>query len=218
MRPTMTEYSLPRSKTRRELTPESFAQLLFALHPERAMAAERYEHVRQALLVFFTFRGAVDPPQLTDETINRVARRLAEGKEIFTENPLSYFYGVARNVWRETVAHPVTTQSLDDFLPPDKHHIPDPHELLTQAQEQRAFEQRLTCLERCLQTLPPKDRDLMLAYYQGTGSTKIENRQDLAAQYGISLKTLRNKTSRLRCELAVCVRNCLAEAESARKR
>lgn len=205
----MTDPLLSRSKVRRDLTPESFAQLLAALHPERAQAAERYEQVRQALLVFFTFRGAVDPPELADETINRVARRLAEGKEIFAENSVSYFYGVARNVWRETVAHPVTLQPLDDFFPPDKQHVPSPHELFTQREEQQAFEQRLICLERCLQTLPPKDRDLMLAYYQGTGSAKIENRQDLAAQFGISLKTLRNKTSHLRSALAICVRACL---------
>jgi DNA-directed RNA polymerase specialized sigma24 family protein len=67
----------------------------------------------------------------------------------------------------------------------------------------------LTCLEHCLQKLPPPDRDLLLAYYQGTGSAKIENRQQLAARFGISLKTLRNKTSRLRSDLALCVRNCL---------
>ncbi|MBL8203259.1 MAG: hypothetical protein JNM09_03455 [Blastocatellia bacterium] len=209
----MTEDSLPRSKVRSDLTPESFTQLLSALHQERTQAAEQYEHIRQALMVYFTFRGAFDPLELADETINRVARRVTEGKEIFTQNPLSYFYGVARNVWREVLAHPVTTQPLDEAPSLDKHHSPDPHELLMQAEEQRTAEQRLRCLESCLQRLPSQDRDLMLAYYQGTGGAKIENRQDLAARFGITLKTLRNKTSLLRGELALCLHRCLGAKE-----
>mgnify|MGYP000893565519 CR=1 FL=1 len=214
----MTEHLRPQSRERRELTPETFARLLAALHPERAQAAEQYEHIRQSLLVFYTFRGAPDPLELADETINRVARRLTEGQEIFTQNPVSYFYGVARNVWREVVARPVLNQPLDDPLPLDKQISLNPHELLMQAEDRRAFEHRLNCLEKCLLKLPPQDRDLMLAYYQGTGSAKIENRQDLATQFGISLKTLRNKTSKLRSELATCVRNCLAGDDATEKR
>jgi DNA-directed RNA polymerase specialized sigma24 family protein len=205
----MPEPSLPRTKARRELTTQSFEQLLTALHPDRAQAAEAYEQVRQALIVFFTFRGALDPAEQADETINRVAWRLGEGQEIVTPKPLNYFYGVARNVWREALAHPATFQSLDAPLPIEKQLVPDPYNLLLRAEERSAFEQRLTCLEHCLQKLPPPDRDLLLAYYQGTGSAKIENRQELAARFGISLKTLRNKTSRLRSDLALCVRNCL---------
>ncbi|HEX4946261.1 MAG TPA: sigma-70 family RNA polymerase sigma factor [Blastocatellia bacterium] len=206
----MTGYVRPCSRLARELTPETFERLLVALHPERHLAAEQYEQIRQALIVFFTFRGALDPLELTDETINRVARRLAEGEEIFAQQPRNYFYGVARNVWREVIAQSVSMQSLDDPFPPDKQSSPDPHALLLQSEEQQDLEQRLLCLETCLQKLPKKDRDLMLAYYQGTGSGKIENRQEIAAQFGISLKTLRNKTSRLRSELAICVRYCLA--------
>lgn len=213
----MTGYGRPNSRLARELTPETFERLLVALHPDRHMAAEQYEQIRQALIVFFTFRGAPDPLELTDETINRVARRLAEGKEIFTQQPRSYFYGVARNVWREVIAQPVSTQSLDDSLLPDKQRSPDPHEMLLQLEEQQDIEQRLLCLETCLQKLPEKDRDLMLAYYQGTGSAKIENRQEIAAQFGISLKTLRNKTSRLRGELAICVRYCLTAKRTTKR-
>jgi DNA-directed RNA polymerase specialized sigma24 family protein len=203
----MIHSSSPKTKLRRELTAQAFEQLLSALHADRTKAAETYEHIRQALITFFTYRGAADPLELADETFNRVAGRLQEGAEIFAQNPLSYFYGFARNIWRERLAHPVTTEALEDArLSP---HTADPHELLVQAEERCAFERRLHCLEICLQKLAAPDRELLIAYYQGTGSAKIENRQDLANRFRITLKTLRNKTSKLRSGLVECVRRCL---------
>ena len=41
------------------------------------------------------------PEDCADETIDRVARRLAGGERIRTGDPISYFRGVARNVWHE---------------------------------------------------------------------------------------------------------------------
>lgn len=205
----MAEHSLLKSKKYRDLTQEAFDQLLLALHPDRTLAAEKYEHIRQALLTFFTFRGAPNAWELTDETINRVAWRLSEGAEIFIENPLGYFYGFARNVWREVAAQKITLESLDETPLSDKHRMPDPHEVLLQTEERHAFERRLYCLEQCLQKLSVGDRELMIEYYQGTGSIKLENRQELTVRFGITHKTLRNKTSTLRRVLAVCVRDCL---------
>ena len=110
------------------------------------------------------------------------------------------------------MARPLTTAALDETFLPDKLLTLDPHELLLQAEERRAFERRLNCLQNCLQKLSPPDRELVIEYYQGTGSAKIENRQDMAERFGIALKTLRNKTSKLRSELAECARHCLKAA------
>src|SRR5262245_65972612 len=85
------------------LTPASFDSLLAQLGPDRESAARAYLELRRALFIFFATRGAASPDEMADETINRVARRLSEGERITTENPSNYFYGVARNVWREKI-------------------------------------------------------------------------------------------------------------------
>ena len=206
----MDDGSLPKTKKHSQLTQEKFDQLLFALNPDRMAAAEMYEHIRWALITFFSCRGAANPDELTDETFNRVASRLSDGAEIFAHNPTSYFYGFARNIWREMLAKPTKLQQLDERLPHEKNLTPNPHELMEQAHERITFEQRLTHLNRCLEGLPVKDRDLLIEYYQEAGAGKIEHRQALATRFGISLKTLRNKTTLLRGKLTHCMKKSLS--------
>ncbi|HMB27307.1 MAG TPA: hypothetical protein VKS99_04340, partial [Blastocatellia bacterium] len=69
------------------LTPASFDSLLAQLGPDRESAARAYLDLRRALFIFFATRGAASPDEMTDETINRVARRLSEGERITTESP-----------------------------------------------------------------------------------------------------------------------------------
>ncbi|MFN7929585.1 MAG: hypothetical protein U0Y68_16895 [Blastocatellia bacterium] len=207
----MIQYLSPQSKKHRGLAPEAFEQLLAALAPDRETAGEQYEQVRAALVLFFTFRGARDPHELTDETINRAAGRLQAGTIISTANPVSYFYGIARNVWREMRARPLVTEALESSTSHPALTL-NPQQMLEERENMALTERRLQCLGRCLQSLTAADRELLLAYYQGTGSNKIENRQALAAYFQISLKTLRNKTSKLRGQLAECVKECLRRA------
>ncbi len=203
------DVSLPKSKRHSQLTQEKFDKLLSVLNPDREAAAELYEHIRLAMVTFFSFRGASDPEELADETLNRVASRLTDGAEIFSNNPASYFYGFARNIWFETLSKRHKFQSLDETFSNEKSTSLNPYEMLEKKIDQFDFEQRLTHLKRCLESLATKDRELLVAYYQDTGSAKIENRLALAERFGISLKTLRNKTVLLRGKLANCVRNAL---------
>jgi RNA polymerase sigma factor (sigma-70 family) len=203
------DVSLPKSKRHSQLTQEKFDKLLLALNPDRMVAAEKYEHIRQAMITFFSFRGASDPEELADETLNRVASRLADGAEIFSNNPASYFYGFARNIWFETITRKNKFQSLDETFANQKSSALNPHEVLEKQEKERDFEIRRTHLNRCLQNMAPKDRELLVEYYQDSGAVKIENRQVLAERFGISLKTLRNKTALLRAKLANCVKNTL---------
>lgn len=206
----MPETLSPKPRKRQGLTPESFEHLLNSLADDRDVAAEKYEQLRQALIAFFAFRGAAGAHELADETFNRVAGRLEEGAVIFARDPASYFFGVARNVWREDLARPDRTEQLDEHLPTVRALAPDPHSLLEEARQQREEERRLVCLRRCLDQMTPQERELIIEYYQGTGGAKIENRQLLADRFGISLKTLRNKTTLLRARLATSVAACLA--------
>ena len=205
------DVSLPKAKKHSQLTQEKFDKLLLILDPDRLDAAEMYEHLRQAMITFFSFRGASDPEELADETMNRVASRLHDGAEIFSTNPASYFYGFARNIWYETVTKKNKLQPLDETFSNQQSSALNPHEILEQRLEQRDLELRRTHLNRCLESLSAKDRELLIEYYQDTGAAKIENRQALAERFSISPKTLRNKTVLLRGKLADCVRKHLAQ-------
>ena len=75
------------------LTSEAFTKLLARLDPDRERAGEKYEDLRRTLIKFFEWRGAPFPEEQTDETFNRVARKLDEGIEI--KNIGGYCYEVA---------------------------------------------------------------------------------------------------------------------------
>jgi RNA polymerase sigma factor (sigma-70 family) len=189
------------------LTSASFDSLLAHLGPDRESAAQVYLELRRSLFMFFATRGAVNPDEMADETIYRAARRLSEGERITTENPSNYFYGVARNVWRESLAkkNVLIPLSADD---PAGRAQATPYDLLLNARERIETEIKHECLENCLGRLDPEDRKLIVSYYHFSGGQKVENRKKLAAHLGLSSNTLRQKVARLRSRLAECVIIC----------
>lgn len=191
----------------RGLTPEQFDKLLGCLAPDREAAAEQYEQLRRALVTFFEFRGALCPLDEADEVIDRVARRLGEGREIFTANPRNYFYAVARNVWRERRASPVSEVELETAPLPSSDRTP--LEILEEAEAESVRARRLSCLQSCLQKFAAAERALIVGYYEGSGGDKIRNRQLLAEQLGITVSTLRVRACRLRERLDASVKLCL---------
>lgn len=213
----MNEPLLPEKKER-PLTEEAFEQLLTALAPERNAAAEKYEQIRQALITYYTFRGATDPYGLADETFNRAAHRLRAGSVIFANQPVNYFLGIARNIWRENLAHPQKIVSFDTIPLPELINLENPQEKLLHSEQQLLAEKRFMCLTHCLQNFSPAEQELLISYYHGQGSAKMENRLELAARFGVSPKTLRNRTCLLRAKLLEHMKKCLSdnfqEAES----
>src|SRR5712692_7631031 len=83
------------------LTAKILAKLLDGLDADWERAGKKYEDLRRTLIRFFEWRGAPFPDDHTDETFNRVARRLDEGVEI--KNMGGYCYEVARRVCLETL-------------------------------------------------------------------------------------------------------------------
>lgn len=202
----MDRQSLPKKKKRYALSKGHLDQLLHALNSDPIVAAEQYEQIRLALTTYFTFRGAPDPLELCDEVFDRAMRRLSEGAGIFVEQPMAYFYGIARNVWREVLAKPPAALSIEEDFLPEAGHANNPFTLLMVAEEQAELEERVKNLEHCLQQLSAKDSELILAYYNDFDQAKIEHRQILAARFNITMKTLRNKTTLLRAKLAECMK------------
>src|ERR1043165_1611062 len=64
------------------LTQEAFDKLLIALGGDRDSGSEKYLELRTNLTRFFEWRGCSFPEDHADETINRMAKKVAEGEEI----------------------------------------------------------------------------------------------------------------------------------------
>lgn len=182
------------------LTQEAFDKLLVALGGDRESAAQKYVEIRSNLVRFFEWRGCSFPEDHADETINRIAKRVAEGEEIL--NYSGYSLGVARLLLleinkgrqREQLALAEIGQASEFY------------------EEADDGERRLVCLRSCLQTLTTDNRDLILEYYQGEKGEKIQNRKKLMDRLGIPVNTLRMRALRLREKLQSCVEECAGGA------
>ena len=192
-----------------ELDKEALNGLLARLDADRQRAGEKYELIRAQLIKFFECRGCVSPRDLADETINRVARKIMEGEQIHPDALAGYFYGVARNVFREHLRSLEREAPLLDDLPPSEHPSTDPIELGQRQTERLNLERRLECLESCVKHLPPEHRTLIISYYEGEERVKIENRRRMAQALGIPINILRIRVHRIREKLERCVIGCL---------
>jgi RNA polymerase sigma factor (sigma-70 family) len=193
-----------------ELNASAFSLLLAQLDPDWDRAGEKYTLICKKLVKFFECRGSAIPADLADETINRVARSLQQGKEIHATDPALYFYGVARNVLREAYnGHEQNFISVDEVALRD-HPSDDPGQNIDRAHECYLHERRLECLEQCLQELPPEARALFLAYHQGERRSRIEHRRAIAKHLGITVNALKVRVHRLRNTLRHRINNLIA--------
>jgi DNA-directed RNA polymerase specialized sigma24 family protein len=191
------------------LTPEGFDALLGQLDPNRDRAGLLYETIRRKLVRLFEWRGCGSPEDLADETINRVARRLAEGVELRSSDPYGYFCGVAHLVYKEVLRR----SSRENRLLAEGGGWPAP----SFDDGAEPSDGRLDGLRRCLEQLAPDQRDLVLRYYQGkndpgkspAGDNNIRNRQTLAGEVGIPMNALRIRVHRIRRKLETCVHDRL---------
>jgi DNA-directed RNA polymerase specialized sigma24 family protein len=187
--------------SRREdgLTAEGFAALLVQLDPAPELAAEKYETIRRKLIRLFEWRGCIAPEDLADETINRVARRLAEGIELRSNDPYGYFCGVAHLVYKEVLRRAAREHRAIEG---------QGWQAASVAAEDEPADARLESLRRCLDGLPPDQRDLILRYYRGEdrpGESNIRNRQSLARDLELPMNALRIRVHRVRRKLESCV-------------
>ncbi len=180
------------------LTQDAFDGLLSSFDADRERAGEQYEQLRRKLAKFFEWRGADDPVEQADETLSRVARKLAEGAEIQDLN--QYCLGVGRLLLKEEFKRREQQQRAFRQLPQNSH----PATMIDDADEIRR-----RCFETCLQNLDAESRELLLAYYQAEKHAKIERRKELAAALGIPPNALRIRVCRIRARLETAVRECV---------
>lgn len=183
------------------LTADRFEKLLSILAADRETAGDHYELIRLKLVKYFEVRMCAEPDDLADETIDRVARRVAEGETIRSPELMRYVYGVARNVlleeWKRERRFPVTA---DLPAAPPQYEFSIDH--LTS-------EWRLDCFQECLNELTEDSRGLLLRYYEDTGHTKIDARAGLAAALGVPVNALRIRIHRVKAILHQCMDKCM---------
>jgi RNA polymerase sigma factor (sigma-70 family) len=191
------------------ITREAFDRMLAELHPDSERAGELYEKIRQKLVKLFEWRGCAHAEECADETFNRVAQKICEGTSIWTDDPYSYFHGVALNVLREYWRSAEQTAKTLEEVAQIQDLSVDPEDLLSRETEQRKKEHLLECLNRCLQKLPPERLHLITRYHQEGEALNKARRKELARSLGIPLNALRIRAYRIRIEIEECVENCL---------
>lgn len=178
------------------LTEAAFNKLLSVLATNGDDGGEEYERIRLKLLRIFEWNRVGPVDELADETFNRVARHLLEGKEI--SNPIGFIVGVAKVIAGE-VRRKRKPVSLDDVTEVQQQIEPEPVEP----------NPRQSCFDHCLAELPSEKRYLIVEYYKHEKGDKIKRRQKLADELGIPMNALRIRAHRIRMGLEKCIIKCL---------
>jgi DNA-directed RNA polymerase specialized sigma24 family protein len=202
------------SKKDWRLSQTAFHRLLEWLDDGGNSRGEKYLAMRRRLVDYFDRKNCPAADDLADETLNRIARRLEEEGGIVTTAPARYCYIVAKFVFLETLGeaqrNPVSLDALSDYGRGQAlASTPSP-----EAGRKQTEEHQLHCLEQCLQGLESGDRELIGEYYHGEQRAKIENRQRLAARFGLTANALTIRACRIRARLENCVRQCMEALEN----
>lgn len=179
-------------KRERAPTPEEYERFLSWLDPDSEKAGERLRVIHTRLTQIFASRRCIDAETLADEVLNRVAVRINTVRETFPD-PLRCCIGFVANVHWE---HLKEERNKRNAKPPPQ---PRPAEVL---------EREDKCLRQCLETLPDRERELVVRYFGGEGKKK-ENRKKLAADFELSANALRIQAHRSRKKLLLCLQSCL---------
>ncbi|HLA94960.1 MAG TPA: sigma-70 family RNA polymerase sigma factor [Pyrinomonadaceae bacterium] len=193
----------------------SFNSLLKWLDNGTDSAGSTYVSMRGKLVTYFDRKGCLDADELADETLTRVARRLEEEGTIESDAPAKYCYITAKFVFLEDVR---SKRRLD--VPLDSAENAGQSSFrrdeVDTAEAAEMKERKLDCLEKCVGELDVSQRDVVIRYYHGAQRTKIDNRRQMAEEYGISMNALTIRTFRIRERLEKCVTKCAGSDETDR--
>jgi len=171
----------------------AFEQFLRRLDPDSTSAESTYQKMRMKLVRYFSWKRCFDPEEQADETILRLSNRLAGDATGPIENPSSYVYAIANNVYKEYVRSTMRREELAKVL---------------QELSPLVMADQEDCRTWCLQALTREKLDLIIHYY----SSK-EDRRELVKN-GIKLSSLRVLVHRIKKELKECNKECLQQKQS----
>jgi DNA-directed RNA polymerase specialized sigma24 family protein len=164
-----------------------FERLFLLLEPGAQSTDAGFRRCRHKLVKFFAWRQCADPDDLADETISRLLKNIGRGLQISSNNPYSYVYAIAGNVFREYTRSRGKLVSLGTLEEVREPTVPDAID------ESYAY---------CLGQLEPAQRELLREYY-------LENNQpeDVAQKHKLSLNALRLQIHRIKLSLRRCKDN-----------
>ena len=172
----------------------------------------RYAEVRRRLELYFDRKNCVEPAELADETLNRVAKKLEENGGITEVRPLQYCYIAAKFVFLETLSGEKRApfhRPLIGANPSNGSGQPG-----TDLRAHSAIESKAKiAADECLNSLPIADRDLFVDYYRGQQPGKIERRAALATKLGLTANGLSLRAVSLRQKLETCIQANLKKHE-----
>jgi DNA-directed RNA polymerase specialized sigma24 family protein len=165
-------------------------RLLLRLDPNPVVAQEKYVQLHRKLLRFFEWRGCRHPDEATDDALDRLKRKLGQGKEI--PDVHAFVFGVAVRVAQEHLkkqkrALRLTGQSR----------------LIARKNEDPEREYQLQCLDLCIAKLPLASQHLIRQYYA------VKDRAELASSLSVNLNVLRIRACRIRDRIEECFFGCL---------
>jgi DNA-directed RNA polymerase specialized sigma24 family protein len=179
-------------RAEKEVTTEKFANFLLWLSPDSESAGEEYERLRFRLCTFFAQRQCSFADELADETINRVILKSSEEQ---IENKIAYCYGVARNIYRESLRKQRPHLDIADVT------------IAAKEPEEQSFSSE--CLDQCLEKLSPDSRTLLLDYFSEAKLAKIELHRRISESLKMTQTALRMRVMRSKQKLKICVQECM---------
>jgi DNA-directed RNA polymerase specialized sigma24 family protein len=179
------------AKYLKDLKQQDFDRLLDWLDADRESAGLLYERIRWRLVTVLASRGCTLAEELADETIDRVARRVADIEQTYVGDKAIYFLGVMNYVHHEYLRRPVAPRLIDT------------------SDNAETREEIHSCLDNCLENLAPYSRRLIERYYAADKKAKIDLRKVIARELGIKPATLRLRALRIREKLQTCIERCM---------
>jgi len=161
----------------------SRSQLLAVFDANAGRAEEKYLELFHKLVRYFEWNRRSNPEDLAQEALKRGLKRLQQGQKITAENPDSYFFGVARNLIRES-----WNSRLEEELPDYENEAPPPSFHNLHRAEQLVF------LRECLREVSRDDLQMLMAYVDGDG-------EEWARKAGMPPATMRSRIHRIRKRL-----------------
>ena len=166
------------------------------LEPDARSTEEGFRQCRLKLIKFFAWRRCEDPDNLADETVSRLLKNVRAGQEISSDNPYSYVYAIAVNVFKEYVRAKKKGASLTD-LDEARHVVVPPT--------------TDDCKKQCFEQLSREKRELLLRYYLDD-----DEPNHIASDHGLSLNALRLQVHRIKQGLRRCCEDCRKHSEGIR--
>jgi DNA-directed RNA polymerase specialized sigma24 family protein len=202
--------SMPKEKP--QLQDREFQLLLTTLGDSSERGAHEYLNLHKRITTLFINSQSCAPEELADETLNRLAHQLAEGKEINPGSSFPYAYGIANNIrrehWRSCESCKRRRIRRDDENDGDSLDSLPAIDSLADKEDVDGKGRMLECLDECLAKMNKEERLLLLEYYSEDKTQKIVTRDRMATRLSVTSGALRQRLWKLRTPLRDCTEEC----------